>query len=129
MMYGHLCSWSNKRVWEDIQMKKHVLWSVLFLILILTTTLSFGATYCPDGQWHADGICKICPDGSWTTAPRCTIAPSGRWVPDYGRGTSLTPNGDYIPNTGRMVMCPDGNYYPGTSCRLLPDGRWIGVQY
>lgn len=86
------------------------------------------STLCPDGQYHADGICKLCPDGSYTTAPRCTLAPSGNYVPDYGRGSRLTPAGSYIPETGSMVLCPDGNYYPGRSCRLMPNGHYMGGQ-
>ena len=101
---------------------------ILFFLLTLSAPYAFGATLCPDGRYHADGVCKLCPDGTYTTAPRCTLAPNGQYVPDYGGGTRLTPKGNYIPNTGRMVLCPDGKYYPGTSCRLLPDGRYIGVQ-
>jgi len=86
------------------------------------------ATLCPDGQYHANGICKLCPDGTYTTAPRCTLAPDGSYGPDYGRGFRLTPQGNYIPEVGSMVLCPDGNSYPGRTCRLLPDGRYIGVR-
>lgn len=103
----------------------------LFGALVMCSLFSLpvsAATLCPDGQYHADGICKLCPDGSWTTAPSCTLAPDGNYVPDYGRGTRLAPDGKYIPDTGSMVLCPDGNYYPGRNCRLLPDGRYIGMQ-
>lgn len=102
--------------------------SLLFVLLSATSFSAASSTMCPDGQFHADGQCKLCPDGSWTTAPRCALAPDGNYVPDYGGGTRLAPDGRYIPNTGSMILCPDGNYYPGRSCRLLPDGRYVGAQ-
>ncbi len=105
---------------------KHIL--LLAALLLTLSAPVFASTLCPDGKYHADGACKLCPDGSYTTAPRCALAPDGQYVPDYGGGTRLSPKGNYIPETGRMVLCPDGNYYPGTSCRLMPDGRYIGVQ-
>lgn len=85
-------------------------------------------TMCPDGQFHANGVCRICPDGSYTTAPQCVLAPNGQFVPGYGGGLRMTPNGNYIPDTGHMVLCPNGAYLPGTRCRLMPDGRYIGEQ-
>lgn len=112
----------------ELKMKKA---SVMFFLLLLCILFSLpvsASTLCPDGQYHADGSCKLCPDGSYTTAPRCSLAPDGNYTPDYGRGTRLTPNGNYIPETGSMVLCPDGNYYPGRSCRLMPDGRYMGSQ-
>ena len=101
---------------------------ILSIVLCTASLGAVGATMCPDGQFHGDGQCKLCPDGSWTTAPRCTLAPDGSFQPDYGRGTRITPNGNFIPETGNMVMCPDGQFYPGRSCKLLPDGRFIGAQ-
>lgn len=86
------------------------------------------STMCPDGSFHADGICKMCPDGSFTTAPQCVLAPSGRFVPGYGGGLKMTPDGNWIPNTGNMTLCPDGSYVPGARCRLTPDGHYIGEQ-
>jgi len=105
---------------------KHIL--LLAVLPLIFSVPVLAATLCPDGQYHADGACKLCPDGLYTTAPSCTLAPDSQYVPDYGGGRRLTPKGNYIPETGRMVLCPDGNYYPGNSCRLLPDGRYIGVQ-
>ena len=80
-----------------------------FVLLWLTLAApAFGSTVCPDGRFHADGVCRVCPDGTYTTAPKCAMAPSGKFIPDYGRGSRLAPDGTYIPNTGSMVLCPDG---------------------
>jgi hypothetical protein len=70
---------------------------VLLGVCIFLSSPVFAATLCPDGQYHADGVCKLCPDGSYTTAPRCALAPDGTYAPDYGRGTRLAPDGRYIP--------------------------------
>lgn len=115
---------------SPVRQRRYTMKHTLLLAALLLTFSApvFAATLCPDGQYHADGICKLCPDGSYTTAPRCALSPDGKYIPDYGRGSKLTPDGKYIPDTGSMVLCPDGNYYPGRSCRLLPDGRYIGVQ-
>lgn len=103
--------------------------SIFFTVVLMAVSSgAFCATICPDGKYHGDGQCLMCPDGSWTTAPACSLAADGSYQPDYGRGTRMTPNGNFIPETGSMVMCPDGRFYPGTSCRLLPDGRFIGIQ-
>jgi hypothetical protein len=100
----------------------------LLVILMATSVSAFASKLCPDGQYHADGQCKLCPDGTYTTAPKCALAPDGTYQPDYGKGTVITPKGNYIPNTGHQVLCPDGEYYPGTRCKLMPDGRYAGVQ-
>lgn len=101
---------------------------LILLSLIGIAQIGLADTMCPDGNWHADGTCRICPDGSYTTAPQCVLAPSGGYVPGYGGGLKMTPDGNWIPDTGRMVMCPDGSWQAGSSCRMLPDGRWIGQQ-
>jgi len=93
---------------------KHTL--LLAAVLLTFSVPGIASTLCPDGQYHADGVCKLCPDGTYTTAPRCALAPDGKYIPDYGRGSTLTPDGRYIPDTGSMVLCPDGNFYPGQSC-------------
>ena len=101
---------------------------LMSIVLLLTSFSAYSQKLCPDGRYHANGVCKVCPDGSYTTAPKCTVAPNGTYQPDYGKGTKVTPKGTYIPNTGHQVLCPDGNYYAGKRCKVLPDGRYIGVQ-
>ena len=88
----------------------------LFLLValnVLPAAMGEAQVLCPDGRFHAPGNCKICPDGSWTTAPSCQIAPSGRWIPDYGGGSTLTPDGRFDPDVGGTVLCPDGRRYAG----------------
>lgn len=102
--------------------------SIIFIALYVISFSSISATLCPDGHFHADGMCSMCADGSWTTAPRCAMTPNGSFQSDYGHGTRMTPIGNFIPDTGNMVMCPDGQFYAGNSCQLLPDGHFIGTQ-
>jgi hypothetical protein len=83
---------------------------------------------CPDGTYHAPGdYCTICPDGTYTTAPQCTIAPNGKYVGDYGKGSSIAPDGTYVP-AGPQTICPDGTYVGGTRCLIAPDGKYVGAR-
>ena len=104
-------------------------WKRLFLCLTIFSLFAAPVSafrLCPDGKYHADGVCKLCPDGSYTTAPRCILAPDGKYIPDYGGGFRTLPDGHYSPETGSMVLCPDGKYYPGHNCELMPNGHYMG---
>ena len=43
---------------------KHTL--LLTALLVTFSAPVFAATLCQDGQYHADGACKLCPDGTHT---------------------------------------------------------------